>query len=106
MTQDTDARIIATKKKGERVFEMTKTKALTQVLIALLVLAIFSALPIAMGAHTTFSVGDLYTVRDETLFSESPGVGVSTKNDFSGGALTFDMDMINVENIERDGRST
>jgi len=85
---------------------MTRTKAFTQVLVALLVLAIFSALPIAMGAHTTFSVGDLYTVRDETFFSDSPGVGGQTKNDFSGGALTFDMDMINVENIERDGRST
>jgi len=85
---------------------MTKTKALAQVLIALLVLAIFSALPIAMGAHVTFSVGDIYAVQDETFFSESPGVGGQTKNDFEGGALTFDMDMINVENIERDGRST
>jgi len=86
---------------------MTKTKAFAQVLIALLVLGIFSALPFSMGALVTFSVGDVYAVPlgDESFFPESPGMASETKNDFRGGLLTFDMDMIDAENIERDGRN-
>jgi len=86
---------------------MTKTKAFAQILIALLILAIFSVLPLSMGALVTFSVGDVYAVPlgDESFFPESPGMAGKTTNDFRGGALTFDMDMINAENIERDGKS-
>lgn len=81
--------------KLERGEEKVRNKLFAKIAIILLLVSIFSALPV-VSAAPMFSVGELYAVPMSAMGEAGEGLGSNPRS-------TFNLDMIDVENIAGEG---